>query len=204
MISAGNQIGNQPYGNQNGMGYGSPQMSGPQVGAYQPLGQPAQLPVSTPSVSASVELDSETGKELIKQQQDMAVGGMVANSLQNVFHDMLNAQLARKSLTVQQNVAMRYYESQDKIAGDQRAVAFKQLEVQEAGIYAQKDMHRDQMQHEEKMARIEGSFQSRLASITEDGKTRRAEIMTMNDAFARNGWNMGTPVIDFNATSSLG
>jgi hypothetical protein len=197
MISAGinEPINSSSYPNQGGYGGGYAQPQGPQVGTYQPLGPAAQLPIAAPSISASVELDSETGKKMIESQQKMAVGSMVANSFTSTIHDMLNHSLAMKSLGVQETVALRYYDSQDKIAGDQRAVAFKQLDVQEAGIYAQQEMHRDQTLHEEKMARIEGSVQARLASITEDGKTQRAEIMTMNDAFSRNGWDMGTPVI---------
>jgi len=188
---------NDPYGYNNP--YNRPpwqgQQQGPQAPSVPGIAAPGGNGSSMPTVSANVDLNSEDGAEIMKNQMLWAGIGMVANSVNQTLNQTLNYALQSKQIGAQERVAKKYYTTQDNIASYQRDVSLKQLAVQETAVYAQKDMHGQQMLHEEKMLRLEGSIQSRLASIQEDGKTRRAEIMTMNDAFSRRGWDMGMPAL---------
>jgi hypothetical protein len=191
MISAGQTVQNGTQGSPP-QGTGYPQQQGPTVGSYAPIQSPAFYN-GMPTVNASVQLDPEAGKEIIKDQQLWGGIGMVGSQVNQTFNQIFNYLLANKSLGVQQAVAEKYYDTQDKIAGYQRDVALNELAVRETAIYVSQDMHKDQIVHEEQMARLEGSTQSRLARIAEDGKTDRAKILSMSDAFSRTGWDMGAP-----------
>jgi len=204
MISAGN------YGNQNAYGYGTPpppgygypggymQPQGPQVGSYTPIQHSGNVGTAMPGINVSAEMGADMGDkvgDLLKNQTRWAGWGSAMNATTSIVSDVCNAILAHKSLEVQGSVAKAFYKTQGKIAEFQKDVAIEQLDVQRCAVNAQREMHGEQMRHEEKMLRLEGSIQARLAKITEDGKTKRAEIMSMTDAFARCGWDMGTPAI---------
>ncbi|MFH1830768.1 MAG: hypothetical protein ABH871_08355 [Pseudomonadota bacterium] len=182
-----------PYGQQ---GYGYPQQpQGPAVGAYTPLANPAGNPFGgMPAINASVELDPTVGAELIKKQQMWGAIGMIGSQVNQTLATGLNYALASKSLEIQGTIAEKYYTTQDNIAQYQKEVALTQLAVQEEGMFVQKDMLSNQILHEQKMARLEGATQARLAQIAENGKTQRAEILSMTDAFSRSGWDMGAPL----------
>ncbi len=194
MISAGqySPYGPQGYPPQQGYGY-PPQQQGPGIGAYQPVATPAPYN-GMPNITANMELGKTDGKEILGKQ--MLWGGINTSVSQanQTLATVLNYALASKSLGVQQAVAEKYYTTQDNIAQYQKEVALTQLAVQEEAIFLQQDMHRDQIIHEQKMARLEGATQARLAQIAESGKNRRAEILSMTDAFSRSGWDMGTPL----------
>ncbi len=204
MISAGyyGDPSTYGYGQQPPPGYGQPggymQPQGPAVGSYTPIQHSGNVGTAMPGINVSAEMGSEMGPQvadLMRNQIRWAGWGSAMNATTSVVSDVCNAILANKSLNVQKSVANKFYNTQSEIAGFQREVAIRQLDVQQSAVNAQKDMHHEQMRHEEKMLRLEGSIQARLAKITEDGKTKRAEIMSMTDAFARCGWDMGTPAI---------
>ena len=146
-------------------------------------------------MNVSGTLDKYQTEDMMKRQQGWDGGAMIADSVGQTIASSLNYALQSKALANQASIAGKYYETQGEIAGYQRDVALAQLSVQEEAINAQESMHRDQCTHEEKMLRLEGSVQARLAMIQESGKNRRAEIMSMTDAFSRSGWDMGQPTI---------
>jgi len=146
-------------------------------------------------MNVSGTLSQDQTAALMSRQQWWDGGAMIADSVGQTIASGLNYALQSKALSAQAEIAGKYYETQGKIAGYQRDVALRQLYVQEEAITAQQAMHRDQCTHEEKMLRLEGSVQARLAMIQESGKNRRAEILSMTDAFARSSWDMGVPEI---------
>jgi hypothetical protein len=146
-------------------------------------------------MNVSGTLSQEQTERMMGRQQWWDGFAMVADSVGQTIASGLNYALQSKALSAQASIAGKYYETQGEIAGYQRDVALAQLSVQEEAIGAQESMHRDQCLHEEKMLRLEGSVQARLAMIQESGKNRRAEIMSMTDAFSRSGWDMGVPAI---------
>lgn len=204
MISSGQNYPPQGYGTQpQGYGYPPPgyygqQDQGQPVGTYTPVAMPTNsfaAPMPTIGVSAEFGPD-DNGKvaKMLDKQIKWAGWGGVVNAGVSVGNAIINGVLAHKSMEVQKEVAKEYYGAQKVIAGLQADVALEQLYVQEVAINAQVEMHGVQARHEEEMLRLEGSIQARLTNIQEDGKTKRAEIMTMSDAFSvRRGWDMGTP-----------
>jgi len=104
-----------------------------------------------------------------------------------------NYGLQGKALDAQSAIAGKYYDTQEKIAGYQQTVALRQLDVQETAIFVQQEMHRVQVRSEERLVRLEGATQVRLARVSQDGKTDRARIMSTQDAFSRSGRFMGEP-----------
>lgn len=200
MISAG-----QTYGPPQNTGYPPPPGGGGWYGGYQqPAGptMPSTQPITYQGsgrkgiqMNVSGTLDKHQTERMMSRQQWWDGFAMVADSVGQTITSGLNYALQSKALQKQASIAGKYYETQGKIAGYQRDVAIAQLAVQSEAIDAQESMHRDQCLHEEKMLRLEGSVQARLAMIQESGKNRRAEIMSMTDAFSRSGWNMGQPAI---------
>ena len=199
MISAGELYGPQqnpgypPPGNGGWYG-GQPQPAGPTLNAPMPISYQGSGRTGT-QMSVNGTLTSDQTYKMMNRQSWWDGGAMVADSVGQTIASGLNYALQAKALNKQASIAGKYYETQGEIAGYQRDVALAQLSVQEEAINAQESMHRDQCTHEEKMLRLEGSVQARLAMIQESGKNRRAEIMSMTDAFSRTGWNMGQPAI---------
>lgn len=190
MISAGNNMDPRMQGMQGMQGYGAPQ---PQAGAVQ-LSTPAQLPytpISAPNLNISIpKLSEGMAAKYLGWQTLIQAGGAVGN----IITSFLNYGIAKTAMEKQAEVAGKYYDTQDKLAGYQKDVAIRQLDVQESGFYVQRDMHSAQVRHEENMARLEGHTRARLARIGEDGRTERARILSVTDAFSRRGWDMGTPL----------
>lgn len=181
MIGAGQY--NNPY-QQMGMQPGM--QPGMYPGMYQgPTFQPMLLP-STPfgSNNINIELDELTLGAGLLQAGGM-VGGL-ANQIMNTF-------LASDAMGKQADIADKYYSTQQNIASYQQEVALRQLEIYDNSLLVQQRMHKDQMGHEENMAKLESKTQGRLARIAEDGRTDRAKILSVSDAFSRRGWDYGLP-----------
>jgi len=201
MISAGqtqwpqNPAYNQPPPPGGGTWYGGPpQPQAPGVGPIQPITYQSSGRTGI-QMSVNGTLDKDQTEKMMKSQQIWDGVAMISDSVGQTIATGLNYALQSKALAKQAQIAGKYYETQGKIAGYQRDVALAQLAVQSDAIDAQESMHREQCLHEEKMLRLEGSVQARLAMIQESGKNRRAEIMSMTDAFSRSGWDMGVPQI---------
>lgn len=185
MISAGNNYPTAP-------GYGPPPGYGMAPPAGPSFATPAQLqymPMSQPNLNITMD-SSKVPDNYLKWQTGLQGGAM----LSNLGTTIANYYIAKKSMEAQAKIAVKYYETQDNIASYQKDVAIKQLEVQDSALFVQKDMHFTQTRHEENMARLEGHTQARLARITEDGRSERARILSMTDAFSRRGWGMGAPL----------
>jgi hypothetical protein len=146
-------------------------------------------------MNVSGTLTSDQTYKMMNRQSWWDGGAMVADSVGQTIASGLNYALQAKALNKQAQIAGKYYAVQGEIAGYQRDVALAQLSVQSEAINAQESMHRDQCLHEEKMLRLEGSVQARLAMIKDKGLTDRAKVYSMTDAFSRSGWDMGQPTI---------
>ena len=212
MKSAGQNVpyGVAPQGYGPTLGYGSPQGYGgyPQnYGGYPPGGgmisipQPQMLPVSAFGAGGGLNMQIK-GKELSANQTDALAWGQLGNQtlgmVGNMINSYLNWDLQSKALKAQMEAITGehgYYATQDKIAGYQTQVAMKQLQVQENAIYVQKDMHTEQIRHEETMTRLEGATQRQLAVVAENAKTDRAQILSVSDAFNRRSRDMGMPAM---------
>ncbi|MFH0799965.1 MAG: hypothetical protein V2A66_07295 [Pseudomonadota bacterium] len=202
MLSAGQQV---PY-QQTGSPYGQSPYGSAGYGGYPGYGygggigmsQPQMLPVSAPSVGGGINMQIQGAKLDDKQtanlgyaQQGLQAFGMVSN----MVNSFLNWDLSKTSMNNQMTVALKYYDTQDTIAGYQTKVAMRQLDVQQNAIYVQQQMHTDQMRHEEKLASLEGATKRQLLAIEVQGKADRAKILSVSDAFTRRGWDMGMPSI---------
>ncbi|MFA5811306.1 MAG: hypothetical protein WC956_03135 [bacterium] len=182
------------YGGGYGSGYGGTPYYGGMGGAsFQPVMMPAYNTgaPSSPNISIESKMESKDLKNYMLGGLGVQVGGMLAGLLNQSW----NYNLASQSMTNQKDIAIKYYSTQDSIAGYQKEVAISQLGVQEKAIEAQVSMHKDQVDHEQEMAKLEGNTASRLAYITEQGKTQRAKIYSVTDAFSRRDWDMGMPTL---------
>lgn len=152
------------------------------VGSYSPL---TYLSTGQSNVNYTVKLDKEASKYMM--------GGQLANqALSTISNSVIagfNWGLQGDALDAQKEVAKEYYQTQETIAGYQQKVAFRQLDVQETAIFVQQDMHRAQVEHEQRMMKLEGNTQVRLAKVVEGEKSARARLYVMKDAF------MGNPQI---------
>lgn len=199
MISAGQQApqqyAQQPYGQQGMQNpYG---MMGPTFTTTIPQWQAAPQQMGgwpTITVDHSFKND-EQAADYLKTAAGLQFGGNIINGLLNIWSQSMQSSLASEGMQHQADIAMKYYSTQGEIAGYQREVALKQLQVQSDAINVQQSMHSGQMLHEEVMAKLENSAQARLASIAEQGKTDRARIMSMTDAFKRSSYDSGSPFL---------
>lgn len=175
--------------------YNPYQQGGIQPGMYPgmmgPTFQPTFPQWNVPSGPA-INFDGKLG-ELSPGQKSGLMGmqgfGMVAGG---IFQG-LNTWLASESMNHQFGIANKYYDTQQNIASYQQEAALRQLEIQDNALFVQQRMHRDQMRHEETMKELESKTQSRLARITEEGRTERAKVLSVSDAFSRRGWDYGMP-----------
>lgn len=118
----------------------------------------------------------------------------VLGNLNDALSTGLNFALASDAMSKQMTIATAYYATQERIAGMQKDVAGKQIQLQEKAIDTQYKMYKDQRIHEQTLARLEGATQERLARIAEDGKLARLGVMETSRAFGqRNSWKMGEP-----------
>ncbi len=196
MISAGfinqntgqrtNQQQSNPY--MQGGGMAPPQAVGP---SFQPtFGPQWTAPSSAPGINFKAELSEADAAEAMRWGFGTQMAGMAVNTIMQGF----NYGLAAKSMEYQASIANKYYDTQETIAGYQKEVAIEQLSVQKEGMGIQQEMHAAQIEHEKGMARLEGNTQARLKMIEDRGKTNRAKILTVSNAFDRRGWsNYGMP-----------
>lgn len=181
MIGAGQYNPYQQGGIQPGM---YPGMMGP---TFQPMFPQWNVP-SGPAVNLSGNLDK------LSSTQEWGVLGMQGlGMVAGATFQGLNTWLASEAMNYQNKIANKYYTTQQNIASYQQEAALRQLEIQDNALFVQQRMHRDQMRHEETMKELELKTQSRLARITEEGRTERAKILSASDAFSRRGWDYGAP-----------
>ncbi len=200
MMSAG-QVYNQNQQNQ-ATGYPPAYSNQQPVGAGQ-SGPPQFNPVTLPNQPIAPAGGGTTmNVNWSPKNDEMMEGymwgqfGLQAGGMLNGMVNMLcNYGLANKAMNCQLEIANKYYEVQDNIASYQMDVSLRQMDVQEKAITAQSTMHLEQCMHEERMAKLAGNTQSRLAAIEEKGKTERAKIYSVTDAFSRGSWDFGTPSI---------
>ncbi len=196
MIGAGNnyqstqtaQQGQQTNPYMQGGGMAPPSAMGP---SFQPtFGPQWTAPTSAPGINFKAELGTKESAEAMRWGFGTQIAGMAVNTILQG----LNYDLAAKSMKYQASIANKYYETQGTIAGYQKEVAIAQLGVQKEGMGIQQEMHAAQLDHEKSMARLAGNTQARLKMIEDRGKTNRAKILTVSNAFDRRGWsNYGTP-----------
>lgn len=148
--------------------------------AYMPQQSGMQMKLNVPKDDAPAALAWQGSNQALSTIGNTIIAG-------------LNSSLQGKAIEAQSSVMKAYYGTQEKIAGFQKQVAMRQLDVQERAVLTQSQMHRNQLAYEEKVTRLEGSTQAKLARIHEDGKTARARTMTMTDAFksSREDWFYG-------------
>jgi hypothetical protein len=169
---------------------------GPTFTPVMPQWQTFPMNASTPSVSVTGEIkDEEKLGEYLNQQTVWSGVQNVIGAVGNGLAQYWQFSLAGKAMDHQLSAINTYYKTQETIAGDQRDVALKQLELQMSAVGAQQEMHHEQTQHEETMVRLQGSVAARLAMIEEGGKTDRARIISMSDAFNRRSYDFGTPLL---------
>ncbi|HQB07543.1 MAG TPA: hypothetical protein PK712_06765, partial [Rectinema sp.] len=73
-------------------------------------------------------------------------------------------------------------------------VAMRQLDVQETAMYTQQSMHKAQIDHEQRMMKLENSARIAIARVQENGKNERARVLSVANTFsARRSWNYGYP-----------
>lgn len=188
MISAGQQYPAQQTGYPAQTGYPGYQQQGPM------FQQPQMLPIapyqmSGPNIKLTGNVDSLPNWYWYGSAITNGIG-----AAGNIVNSFFNYSLSGKAINAQKDIAIKYYATQDSIAGRQEKVALRQLGVQENAIFTQQAMHGEQTRHEEVMARLEGATQARLARISEDGRTERAKILSVSDAFSRRGYDSGTPL----------
>lgn len=209
MQSAGQQYGTAPpsYPPQAQPGYG---MAGGYGSPYPPMGMVSFNPIlpartsrgaaSGPQTTTTIALDGKTdehgrnpGLEYLNNAAKYQMGNNVINAVSDALEFGLQTYVATQAMNHQASIANEYYKTQGTIAGEQRAVAMEQLNVQLEAVHSNERMHRQQTLHEERMMDLEKSLQTRLASISEQGKSDRARIMTMNDVFSRRSYSYGSP-----------
>lgn len=141
-----------------------------------------------PQINYEAQLEPGTAGKL-------AIGQLIAGTILNGFAIWANHDISSKSIAAQKAIALQYYSTQQAIAGMQQEVALKQLGVQEYAITIQQKMHSAQIWHEQRMKTIESSMQFKLAKISEDGRSERAKILSVRDAFTRGNYDLGLPRI---------
>lgn len=181
-----------PYGQQ--PPYPGAQM-GPIFTPIMPQWQTFPMNSGMPSITATTELDSADAKELMGTQIGVGAFLNVTSAAGNFASQYMQYRLAGTAMDNQLAAIEAYYETQGVIAEDQRQVALKQLELQGNAVDAQRAMHSNQVLHEETMLRLQGSVQARLAMIEEGGKSDRARILSVSDAFNRRSYDNGAPFI---------
>lgn len=182
--------GMQSYGMQQGYGMSPYGMGmGP---SFQPMSMPAyNSGVSSPNISIKTkEVDYDKISDLMWGNFGLQAAGVAGGILNQCF----NYSLAAKSMTHQEAIATKYYDTQDHISDNQTSVALGQQGVQKEAIDKQAEMHEQQCEHEENMVRLQGNTAARLANIQEQGKVERAKIYSVTDAF-RNNYSLGMPTL---------
>lgn len=152
------------------------------MGGFTPL---PYVSTGQSNVNYTVKLGPEASNWMMGGQ----LGNQALSTVSNSFIAGFNWDLQGDALNAQKEVAKEYYQTQETIAGYQQKVAFRQLDVQETAIFVQQDMHRAQVEHEQRMMKLEGNTQVRLAKVVEGEKSARARLYVMKDAF------MGNPKI---------
>ena len=116
------------------------------------------------------------------------------DSIGNMMAAGFNYGLQAKQIDANRAVAEAYYESVNTIASYKQHVAMRQLDVQETAIYAQQNMHQAQIDHEQRMMKLENSARIAIARVQENGKNERARVLSVANTFsARRSWNYGYP-----------
>ncbi|MBT3181736.1 MAG: hypothetical protein HN337_04410 [Deltaproteobacteria bacterium] len=139
------------------------------------------LAMGNPFGNVSMKLTKEGEKKnFMNWQGGLQAGKMGVNTMIAGF----NYGLQGKQIAAQQAIGKAYYNAQETISGHKMKVGMRQLDVQENGMYIQQEMHRAQVSHEERMMKLEGSTQARIAQIKESGKTARAKQIAVTDAFS--------------------
>ena len=162
----------------------------PVMSSFQMLPLNSGMNTST-AVAVKFKNDTEAANYLDKQSKWNCANNGIAAGV-NTVGMSLQFGLAYRAMDKQSEAINKYYDTQENIAGFQRDVAIEQLKVQSKAVEAQEEMHGNQCLHEEAMARIEGSTQARLAAISESGKTKRAEVLSLSNAFSRGSYNYGS------------
>jgi len=139
--------------------------------------------------------DPAGAKTYLDHQMEYQGIGAGCSMLANMGSQIMQYCLASKGMEAQTEIACKYYDTQSTIAGYQRDVAVKQLDVQMTAINANEKMQGVECIHEETMQRLQGAAQARLAMISEQGKTDRAKILATTDAFSRNHYSYGSASI---------
>lgn len=203
MTSAGQQYPasntyGQPQGYYGQQGYpgqqyppvmGPPQQQGPSFVMPQML---ATSPMQAPQMKVNVDGSSAN---IPSGYWWMQGGSMALGAVTNLVSSILNYNLSSEAMETQYDIYNRNMTAQETIAGYQKDVALAQLGAQGKAIEAQTTMHGEQTRHEQAMGKLEQNTQVMLARIAENGKTDRARILSVSDAFSRRGWDMGLPAL---------
>lgn len=203
MKSAGQQypasnIYGQPqgyYGQQGYPGQQYPPVMGPQQQQGPSFVMPQMLatsPMQAPQMKVNVDGSSAN---IPSWYWGLQGGSMLVGALTNLATTHFNYLLSSKAMEAQYNIYDRNMTAQETIAGYQKEVALQQLGEQGKAIEAQTTMHGEQTRHEQAMGKLEQNTQVMLARIAENGKTDRARILSVSDAFSRRGWDMGLPAL---------
>lgn len=158
---------------------------------------PGFSPVNYNSVSrgsgikANVNLTKEGD---IKTALGINGGLQILDSIGNMLATGLNYGLQGQQIEANKAVAEAYYDSVNTVASYKQQVAMRQLDVQETAMYTQQNMHKAQIDHEQRMMKLENSARVAIARVQEDGKSERARVLSVIDTFsARRSWSYGYP-----------
>lgn len=140
-----------------------------------------------------IQLKDEDAKDAMTWQGSLSAGTTAVNAMISGF----NYGLAGQQIGAQKEIGKAYYHATEKVAGYKMQVAMREMDIRENGMYIQQQMLGSQQEHEERLMRLEGSAQVRIAQIQESGKTERARQISVTDAFsARRSYGFGMPSYD--------
>jgi len=181
MFSAGQQYSTNPYQQQQG-GY-NPGMTYPVNGMVVPMGAVGSGFNMTGNIPASALPGVLSDQAAL---QGSAIGA-------NALGALCNMGTAIGSMAYQNEAMHSYYGYMNKVNDNAVTVALAQVNLEDRKLSAALTMQEEQIDFQEKIARLQSQTQVRLARIEEQYKTKRAEIYSATQAFQRRSYSSGSP-----------
>jgi len=179
MFSAGQQYSTNPYQQQQG-GY-NPGMTYPVNGMV--------VPMNPYGLNLTGTIPDSALPKVLSDQAALQGGAIGANAL----GALCNMGTAIGSMAYQNEAMHSYYGYMNKVNDNAVTVALAQVNLEDRKLSAALTMQEEQIDFQEKLARLQSQTQVRLARIEEQYKTKRAEIYSATQAFQRRSYGSGSP-----------
>lgn len=137
-----------------------------------------------PTISASVELNSEHGRKLLESQMEWGGVMSAVNSIGQGLDGFLRYKLNSNAIDKQAEVMIKGYEVKDSIAGKEVEAVKEQEETKRKAVDAQVAMLQNNNSTQKDITKLNQQRDIAIASIHERGRNERAKIYATSKAFS--------------------